>query len=93
MAYPRRQIELRRRDRSVLEGWLRTRTTEQRKVARASIVLGSSDGMSVGEIAREVGVSKLTVQRWLDRYEADGIKALSDLPRSGRKAEKDHAGG
>jgi hypothetical protein len=24
------------------------------------------------------------VQRWLDRYEADGIKALGDLPRSGR---------
>jgi transposase len=36
-------------------------------------------------IAEEVGVTRPTVQRWLDRYEEEGIEALQeDRPRSGR---------
>jgi predicted nucleic acid-binding protein len=43
MAIPTRKTRLRRGDRGVLEGWLRTRTTPQRQVERARIVLGSAD--------------------------------------------------
>jgi len=85
MAYPTRVIRLRRGDRKTLERWVRTRTNPQRQVERARIVLGSADGVSGYIIAQEVGVSRLTVQRWLDRYEAEGLKALwTDRPRSGR---------
>ena len=39
-------------------------------------------GFSVSQIAREMGVSRPTVRRWLQRYEESGI--LKDLPRTGR---------
>ena len=39
-----RVIEQRDGDRERLEEWLRSRTTPQRQVERASIVLGSADG-------------------------------------------------
>jgi transposase len=68
-----------------LERLIRSRTTPQRVVERAKIVLGSAHGASGSEICREAGVSRPTVTRWLDRYGAGGIEALvTDRPRSGR---------
>lgn len=85
MAKPARSIRLRRGDRRTLQSMIRTRTTPQRLVERARIVLGAAEGKAGHVIAQEVGVSRPTVQRWLDRYEADGIDALrEDRPRSGR---------
>ena len=84
MAIPTRRIRLRPGDRARLEAWVRTRTTPQRQVERAQIVLGSADGRSSYELAEELNISRPTVQRWLDRYEADGIEGLEDRPRSGR---------
>jgi len=84
MAYPTRRIRLRRGDRETLERWVRSRTTPQRQVERARIVLGSAEGKSGYTLSEELGISRLTVQRWLDRYKADGIEGLSDRPRSGR---------
>jgi transposase len=84
MAIPTRKTRLRRGDREVLEGWLRTRTTPQRQVERARIVLGSADGLSGYELADRLGISRPTVQRWLDRYKAHGVAGLEDRPRSGR---------
>ena len=51
-------------DRKELEGWVRARTTPQRRVERARIVLGSAGGLSGRALAREIGVSLPTVQRW-----------------------------
>ena len=59
-------------DRKELEGWVRARTTPQRRVERARIVLGSAGGLSGRALAREIGVSLPTVQRWLDRYDDEG---------------------
>ena len=84
MAIPTRKTRLRRGDREVLEGWLRTRTTPQRQVERARIVLGSAEGLSGYELAEKLGISRPTVQRWLDRYETLGVAGLEDRPRSGR---------
>ena len=71
-------------DREPLERWIRSRTTPQRQVERARIVLGSAEGQSGYTLSEELGVSRLTVQRWLDRYQADGLEGLADRPRSGR---------
>ena len=71
-------------DRKELESWVRARTTPQRRVERARIVLGSADGLSARALRREVGVSLPTVKRWLDRYEAEGLAGLEDRPRRGR---------
>ena len=68
------------------------RTTPQRVVERANIVLCSAEGRSGSAICREVGVSRPTVTQWLDRYEAGGVEELlEDRPRSGRPRQ-DHSG-
>ena len=85
MGLPIRRIRLRRGDRRRLEQWVNKRTTPQRVVERAKIVLASADGLSGSAICTAVGVSRPTVTQWLDRYEAKGIDALlQDRPRSGR---------
>ena len=85
MPLPIRVTELRRGDRARLEQWIRGRTTPRRLVERARIVLASADGASGDMICRTLGVSRPTVSRWLDRYDADGAPGLeADRPRSGR---------
>ena len=80
-----RRIRLRRGDRKLLEELVGRRTTPQRVVERAEIVLSSAQGVSGSKICAQVGVSRPTVTQWLDRYEADGIEALlGDLPRSAK---------
>ena len=71
-------------DRKELEGWVRARTTPQRRVERARIVLGSAGGLPGRALAREIGISLPTVQRWLDRYDDEGLPGLEDRPRPGR---------
>jgi transposase len=92
MPLPIRVTTLRRGDRAVLERWIRSRTTPQRQVERARIVLGSADGLSAAVIGAQVGVSGPTVRRWLDRYASDGLAGLTaDRPRPGRPKQLDAA--
>jgi transposase len=80
----KRAVRLRSGDRETLEQWLRSRTTPQRQVERAQIVLGAAEGLSGYALSEQLGISRPTIQRWLDRYETDGIAGLEDQPRSGR---------
>jgi len=92
MPLPIRITVLRRGDRATLERWVRSRTTPQRVVERARIVLASADGVAGNTIGRTLGVSRPTVSRWLDRYDADGAAGLrADRPRSGRPKQLDAA--
>jgi transposase len=50
-------------------------------------VLGSAEGISGRALAREIGVSLPTVQRWLNRYDAEGLAGLEDRSRPGRPRE------
>ncbi len=84
MSIPVRSVELLEGDRAILEEWVRCRTAPQRQVERARIVLGSAEGKSGYELSEELGLSRPTIQRWLDRYEADGLEGLEDRARSGR---------
>lgn len=61
-----------------------SRTAPARTVERARILWLVLQGESVSGIARELGVGRATVRRWLRRFNADGIKGLADEPRSGR---------
>ena len=47
-------------------------------------MLLAAEGLPNAVIARQVGVSSPTVLAWRNRYDAGGIEALADLPRSGR---------
>ena len=85
MPLPIRVTTLRRGDRVILEQWVRARMAPHRLVERARIVLASSDGRSGEAICATLGVSRPTVSRWLDRYDAEGATGLiADRPRSGR---------
>jgi transposase len=85
MPLPIRVTTLRRGDRTILEQWVRARTTPHRVVERARIVLASADGHGGDAICALLGVSRPTVSRWLDRYDAEGAIGLeADRPRSGR---------
>src|SRR5256885_9824342 len=84
MPLPIRVTALRRGERALLEQWTRARTTPRRLVERARIVLASADGQG-DAICALLNVSRPTVTRWLDRYDAEGAAGLvADRPRSGR---------
>lgn len=85
MPLPIRVTHVSRRDRAALEALIRTRTTPQRLVERAKIVLASNAGLSGTAICQQLGVSRPTVQLWLNRYQAEGLASvLRDRPRAGR---------
>jgi transposase len=80
-----RTVKLRDGDRAELERLVRTRTTPQRAVERARIVLASAAGLKNEEICSSVGVSPPTVTLWLNRYQESGVPGLlRDKQRSGR---------
>ena len=58
-------------DRATLEGWVSGRSTPQKLVWRARIVLLAADRVRVMAIARAVSMSKVTVARWQERYLAN----------------------
>src|SRR5260370_25968636 len=73
-------------DRATLEGWVSGRNTPQKLVWRARIVLLSAERVGVMAIVRSVGMSKVTVSRWQERYLAQGVAGLRrDATRPGRK--------
>ena len=59
--------------------------TEQRYKAVLAII---GDGRTVCEVAKDWGVSRRTMHRWLLRYEGDGLEGLNN--RSHRPAQSPH---
>src|SRR3954449_2948845 len=78
-------------DRATLESWTRASTVSAGQRERALIVLTVADGAGVSGAARSLGVSRPTVIKWRDRFVADGLGGLGDLPRSGRPKTIDDA--
>ena len=73
------------KQRAELERRVRATTSAQRDVSRARIILGCADGGSAEAVARRVGVSSRTVERWRARFLAKGLDGLHDAPRPGHK--------
>jgi transposase len=85
-------ISLTPEQRAELQRRVRSQTLDVRAVRRARIVLLAAQGMGNREIARELGVGRVQVARWRDRFAAGGLEAIAaDLPRSGRKRRIDAA--
>ena len=79
------EITLTDEDRTILERWSRSRSTEARLVERARIVLLAAEGRENKDIAAELGITRATVARWRDRFAARGIAGIQkDAPRGGR---------
>jgi transposase len=79
-----RGVQLRAEDIPRLEALVRRGKTEQRVARRARILLEIHRGKRVQEVCRQVGEHRTTVWRVCRRYEARGIEAVYDAPRSGR---------
>jgi transposase len=71
-------------ERTVLERWVRSSTTEQRRVLRGEIILKAADGVGTNEIGRELQVRPGTVSKWRIRFAQHGLVGLQDSPRPGR---------
>jgi len=76
------KVTLSEKERQQLEHAVKSRTSSQRLIMRAQIVLLASARMTNGEIARELNVNKNTVGLWRNRYVEEGFAGLlTDRPR------------
>jgi transposase len=55
----------------------------QAMAMRARIVLGCSEGLSNGEVAKRLRITAATVCKWRERFRADRLEGLLDEPRPG----------
>jgi len=68
----------------------RSNTTSVRLARRAKIVLLAARGKDNQQIAEELGVGRVQVGRWRERYADAGLAGIEqDLPRGGRKPTVD----
>jgi transposase len=73
-------------EQDVIEKLAHSRTAAARLVERARIILLASQGHWVPAIAHQLQLTAITVRTWLKRFNAAGLAALTDKPRSGRPA-------
>ncbi|MBB4981687.1 transposase [Streptomyces sp. SFB5A] len=69
--------------RTVLEGWVRRRTTSQALAQRSRIVLECAEGHSIMEVSRRLRIAPDTVRTWRRRFIERGLDGLCDDPRPG----------
>ena len=77
-------VELSVDDRESLQELIKKSTLSVQVWQRAQGLLCLDQGRTLQSVASEVGVCYLTVGKWRDRYQQDGLALLQDKPRSGR---------
>lgn len=77
------QLVLTEEERETLERWARRPRTAQALAQRARIVLRCATGELNQVVAGEVGVTRLTVGRWRQRFVTKRVDGLLDEPRPG----------
>lgn len=84
------EIELTPAQRDRLMSLAESQTAEVRLARRASIVLLCAEGLDNKTVGEILGIDRIQVGRWRERYVAGGIAAIrKDLPRGGRPARVD----
>jgi hypothetical protein len=76
-------IELDEAERCKLEARTRRRKISRADAMRAEIVLLAADGRSNLAIAEQLGVTRVTVATWRQRFAAKRLDGLADEPRPG----------
>lgn len=85
MARPVKVIEITEDERAELRRRIRGSTVSKRDSLRAEIILRCSEGKRQQDVAAEVGVSVASVNKWSQRFAAEGLDGLKDKPGRGRK--------
>jgi transposase len=79
-------LELAAGQREILETVARSVTAPHRDVLRARALLAAADGVANTAIARQAGVSAMTVRAWREQFAADGLKRFGKVAAGrGRK--------
>src|SRR5215213_543089 len=73
-------------ERLAVETLARSRRAPAQRVERARLIWRASWGETPPSIAAALGVSAETVRRRVRRFNAEGLAAFDDHPRSGRPA-------
>jgi transposase len=89
MARPATSIQLSEEEESILRGWTRAGTAEQRKVERARIILLASEGESTDEIAKTLKTRAARISKWRRRFALFRLNGLQDSLRPGKPASYD----
>ena len=71
-------------ERQAVKRLAHSRTAPARAVERARVIQAALDGMTVEQIAVQLGLARNTVYLWLKRFQARGLAGLEDAPRGGR---------
>lgn len=79
------KVELRGPELSELSRRVKARTVSVRDRQRARIVLLAARGLTQKRIASEVGISRVSVNRWCQRFCRQRLAGLVDAPGRGRK--------
>lgn len=78
-------LELNQQQRGELERIVRAKTSPQRMVFRARIILASATRLTQEQVAVQTGTSRQTVGLWQTRFDQSGVAGLRDAPGRGRK--------
>src|SRR5216684_2942483 len=76
MARPR--IELRPEEAAELRRRVRASTVSVRERRRSEIILLSAEGLTQQQIAERMGLSRLSVNRWVGRFAGNRLAGLTD---------------
>ena len=71
-------IKLSPEERHILEQWQRSTTIASGLARRGRIILLLSEGMTLSDIARQVGVQRCVVRKWAKRFLCQRIAGLHD---------------
>lgn len=74
----RNTITIKEAEGKELERRVKAKTVAVRERQRAQIVVLAVRGMKQGQIAAEVGVSRVTVNHWCRRFMTEGLDGLGD---------------
>jgi transposase len=86
MAQAADPIIISKRDRELMNEFLRGGNTPQKVVFRITIILGAAEGIANAKLARDLRTTRSSVLKWRARYLSLGLEGLlEDAPRSGRK--------
>ena len=77
-------ISLSPAERTQLEGWVRSSTTEQRLAFRARLILRLARGEGMNACARAERTTALTVRKWRQRFANQRLAGLTDAARPGK---------
>jgi transposase len=83
-------VELTNEQKQELQRMARANTVSVRPARRAKIVLLASDGIEDITIGKTLGIGRVQVGRWRERFAQGGLAAIeTGFPRSGRKRRID----